>query len=108
MEIRLELTACQDELQRLMSTTKDAKGGEGEKEKMIAAYGERVEAANEAVYGWFSRMWSQGKDVAGHWPVEEVRELAKRLWEDDPAMWTWLMRRTHEMQAEYRDGYKKK
>lgn len=118
VEIRLELAECQDELGKLMDEggRRKDEGGEEEKEgamgtsrgEEVVAYGRRVEAANEAVWGWFARMWSQGKDAAGHWTMEEVQELAAKLMEDDPAMWTWLMRRTHEMQAEYRAGAKKK
>jgi hypothetical protein len=63
-----------------------------------------VETINERMFAWLNQIWSQHEDEDCAWPVEDIREL----YDADPAMYQWMVRRSVQMIAEFRSEAKKK
>lgn len=103
-EIRLGLMRTADEIQQLAAEAEDRNAPEY-LEKIKAA-GERMSAANRALYEWHSEIWSQS--TADDWTPEQVEELSDHALENDPQLWQYVLTRTAEMIQEYRGGRQKK
>jgi hypothetical protein len=54
-------------------------------------------------YAWFAELWSQSPDTSTHWTVEEIGEL----FEQEPALCSWLGERTQALLKEHREQQKK-
>lgn len=57
-------------------------------------------------YGWISKAWSQGPEGT-HWTVDEVKLLAERCIDTDPALMSHLVTTTLQMIFEHRETARK-
>lgn len=77
-----------------------------DQEKLDAIKAE-LDALLERRLAWFAQVWSQGKDPATHWTLDEVRELRNRTADSDPQFFGWLCTKTLAMIGEHRNAQKK-
>jgi len=83
---------------------------------LLDEYWNAVEAAQKAVAGagewngffadWYAQLWSQHPDSATHWTAQAVKTLAAS--DTDPALYVWLVQKSHELIAAHRRGEKKR
>lgn len=59
----------------------------------------QVDADNRAVAAWYAELWSQGD--GDPWTIDDVLALA--MLETDPALYTWLTRRSWEEITAHRE-----
>jgi hypothetical protein len=94
--------ALGDERVALARMTYEAKlaiaESEAESEAQAAGVAQLREAG-EKTLAWLAKIWSQEEP----WSVEEITQL----YESDPALYQWLLRRTFEMVDEHRSAEKK-
>jgi len=62
-----------------------------------------VRRMNADMFGWLSRIWSQHEDPESHWTVDEIPVV----YDSDPALYQWMVRRTIEMMESFRTEKKK-
>jgi hypothetical protein len=62
-----------------------------------------VQRMNTDMFGWLSRIWSQHEDMESRWTVDEIQVV----YDTDPALYQWMVRRTIEMMESFRTEKKK-
>ncbi len=67
---------------------------------------EELNRAVDQVYAWWSDMLSQGPE-GERWTTQELRELASKTADTDPALWPFITRRASALIREHRESARK-
>jgi len=73
------------------------------KQPMDSAELGAVQHMNAGMFGWLSRIWSQHDDPESRWSVDEIQVV----YDEDPALYQWMVRRTIGMMEDFRTEKKK-
>jgi hypothetical protein len=81
-------------------------GNKEEYAGQVDAVSGKLSAANERLFDWYARIWSQGPE--GEITPDQVHTFIQEALDTDPVLWGFLRDRTIEMIDEHARGVKKK